>query len=93
MIQALHKIEINFVTGFWGNMYSLMITVSYRWVVQAMKLELKYCEDKDVSINSLSPSMIKKLLHNVIKRRSDEGQFYSPERFVTWHNWQAACKK
>lgn len=47
-----------------------------------MKLELKYYDDKDLSINSLSPSMIKKLLYNVIKRKSDDGQYYSPERFV-----------
>lgn len=47
-----------------------------------MKLELKYYDDKDLSINTLSPSMIKKLLYNVIKRKSGEGQYYSPERFV-----------
>ncbi len=34
-----------------------------------MKLELTYTErDKDVSINSLSPSTIKKLLHQVLHK-------------------------
>ena len=35
-----------------------------------MKLELTYLErDKEVSINSLSPSAIKKLLHQVLQKK------------------------
>ncbi len=54
-----------------------------RWVMQAMRLELSYANDKEMALNSLSPSGIKKLLHQVLTKTPPEQK----ERSVHYLYW------
>ena len=42
-----------------------------RWIVEAMKLEYGFGHDSHTSINNLSPSRMKKLLLQVVRKQPD----------------------
>ena len=47
----------------------------YRWLIQAMTLEMNYFEGNKKSIYSLSPSAIKKLLLRVLQKQPPEKDY------------------
>jgi len=65
-----------------------MLKIRIGWIVQAMKLELKYTRNEsDVSIHSLSPSCLRRLLVQIVKRdnSSEEHRYYSQHRTMIWN--------
>jgi phosphorylase kinase alpha/beta subunit len=62
-----------------------MLKIRIGWIVQAMKLELKYSSNSEVSLHTLSPSNIRKLLLRVVKRENSSQRYYSQDRTMIWN--------
>jgi len=63
--------------------YTRLQCCACRWIVEAMKLEYGFGHDRDMSINNLSPSRIKKLLKQVVSKQPDaNGMYVSPLWFT-----------